>query len=325
MVKLAAMRFVSFAALTASLLGVACAQTAAQTTTQAPASACAGQIIRDAVGPVCVPRGARRVVTIEWTYTENLLALGLQPIAAAQIKEFGDWVKTPMPVAATVRELGTRGQVNLEVLAALKPDLIIDATDNNQREALSKIAPTLAFNPYPTGGKGYYQEMRDTLLLMGQATGRTAQARQVLSRLDARIASARRTLAASGRAGETYVLSQGFTSGKPVVRLFGPKSWGGEVLSQIGLRNAWTEKTDEYGFQALSLEGLTTLNTQNFFAIAQRSDDVFSASGNAALWNRLPFVRQKRAYGLPQNTWLFGGPYAAEHLIEQVVGAMTGK
>lgn len=289
------------------------------------AAPCAGQLVRDAVGPVCVPKNPKRIVTIEWTYTENLLALGIQPIAAAQIKEFGEWVKTPVPVAANVRELGTRGKVNLEVLAALKPDLIIDATDNGQRDVLSKIAPTLAFNPYPTGNLTYYKEMRDTFTLMGKVTGRTAQANAVLAKLDARIASAKRTLASSGRQNETFVLAQGFGLDKPVVRLFGPRSWASEVISQTGLRNAWTEKTDEYGFQSLSMEGLTTLNTRNFFFIAQNDDDVFAMPSTQPLWNRLPFVQQKRAYRLPETSWVFGGPYSAEHMIANVVKAMTGK
>lgn len=300
------------------LAGLLTATAPAQTT-------CTGQLVRDAVGPVCIPKNPKRIVTIEWTYTENLLALGIQPIAAAQIKEFGEWVKTPVPVASSVKELGTRGKVNLEVLAALKPDLIIDATDNGQREVLSKIAPTLTFNPYPTGNLTYYKEMRDTFVLMGKVTGRTTQANAVLAKLDARIASAKRTLATSGRQNETFVLAQGFGLEKPVVRLFGPRSWASEVISQTGLRNAWTEKTDEYGFQSLSMEGLTTLNTRNFFFIAQSNDDVFAMPSTQPLWNRLPFVQQKRAYRLPETSWVFGGPYSAEHMIANVVKAMTGK
>ncbi|MFC5848163.1 ABC transporter substrate-binding protein [Deinococcus petrolearius] len=295
----------------------------------APAApACAGQLVRDASGQVCIPRHPKRIVTIEWTYSENLLALGVQPVGMADIKGFRAYVKTPTPIAASVNDVGGRGQVSLETVAALKPDLIINQSgDYSQREALSKVAPTLVFNPYPaTGSLSAYQEMRQTFALMGRITGRTAQAAQVLARLDAEQAAARRTLAARGRSGQTFVLSQGYGGKEPAMRLFGPRSLGSQILEQIGLRNAYRPAgTPDYGFDTLSLEGLTTLKTQNFFGIAPKDDNVYLAAGNRPVWNNLDFVRQGRGYALDPATWLFGGPSSAQMLVRQVVEAMTRK
>ncbi|MGY2896092.1 ABC transporter substrate-binding protein [Deinococcus sp. UYEF24] len=322
------MTLISFKRPLPALLGLSLLLTAspAASAQTASASACAGQVVRDAVGPVCVPLHPKRVVTIEWTYTENLLALGVQPAGMADIKGFREYVQTPVPIASGVQDLGQRGAVSLERLAALKPDLIIDASDSNNREALSKIAPTLAFNPYrASGGLTSYQEMRQTFTLMGRLTGREAQARQVLARLDAEIVSARRTLAASGRAGQTFVLSQGYGGSEAAMRLFGTNSLGSQILEKTGLRNAWVKKTPAYGFDTLSLEGLTTLKTQNFFGITAQNDNVYVAPSNMPVWNNLDFVKKGQGYSLAPTTWVFGGPYSAQVLIQQVVGVMTKK
>lgn len=309
--------------LTLTLLAApAAAQTSPAQTGTGP---CAGQIVRDATGDVCVPKAPKRIVTIDWAYSEDLLALGLQPVGMADIKGFVQYVKTPVPVAASVKELGQRDAVSLEALAALKPDLIIDAQGVNKREQFSKIAPTLMFNPYPKSGITAYQDMRRTFALIGKVTGRSEQARAVLAALDADAARARQTLAASGRSGQTFVLSQGYTYNTPTMRLFGPRSMGSQILEQIGLRNAYRSSVPEYGFDTLSLEGLTTLKTQNFFGITASDDNIFTASGNQALWNALPFVKQGRGYALSPDTWLFGGPSSARTLMAQVVTVMTAK
>ncbi len=303
--------------------------TAALAGAQSATPACAGQLVRDVTGQVCIPKAPKRIVTIEWTYSENLLALGIQPVGMADIKGFKAYVKTPTPIAASVKDVGERGQVSLEVIAALKPDLIINQSgDYSQRDQLARIAPTLVFNPYPSAAtpQTAYQEMRQTFALMGRITGRSAQATRVLAQLDAEQAAARRTLTAAGRAGQTFVLSQGYTYNTPTMRLFGTRSLASEILERTGLRNAYRpDKASDYGFDTLSLEGLTTLKTQNFFAIAPEDDNVFTASGNRAVWNNLDFVKQGRGYSLDPATWVFGGPYSAQVLIRQVVDVMTGK
>ena len=316
--------------LSSFILGLSLLGAASPAGAQSAAPACAGQLVRDATGPVCIPKAPKRIVTIEWTYSENLLALGIQPVGMADIKGFGEYVKTPTPIAASVKDVGGRGQASMEVIAALKPDLIINQSgDYSQREQLSKIAPTLVFNPSPSASSGLtaYQEMRQTFALMGRITGRSAQATRVLAQLDAAQTAARRSLTAAGRGSQTFVLSQGYTYNTPTMRLFGPRSLASQIIERTGLRNAYrgSASTPDFGFDTLSLEGLTTLKTQNFFGIAPSDDNVFSAPGNRAVWNNLDFVKQGRGYSLDPATWVFGGPYSAQVLVKQVTDIMTRK
>ncbi|MBX3006005.1 MAG: iron-siderophore ABC transporter substrate-binding protein [Anaerolineales bacterium] len=163
------------------------------------------------MGEAVLPGPALRVVALEWTYVENLLALGIQPVGVADIEGFNTWVNVPAELSPDVVDVGMRGEPDFETLAALQPDLIIDtqATAAGYYEQLDAIAPTLAFNPYPDDpALSTFAEMQDSFRLLGQATGRSEQAEQVLAGLDAQIAAGREAIAASGHAGEPFVLAQ---------------------------------------------------------------------------------------------------------------------
>lgn len=93
-----------------------------------------------------------RVVVLEWTYAEHVLALGLQPVGVADIKTMNQWVNLgDHALSPDATDVGLRWEPNLEVIAQLEPDLIIGDADNNGPiyEDLSFIAPTLLFNAYP--------------------------------------------------------------------------------------------------------------------------------------------------------------------------------
>src|SRR5690606_19007799 len=85
------------------------------------------------LGQAVLPGPALRVVALEWTYVENLLALGIQPEGVADIKGFNLWVNVPAGLCSDVGDVGMRGEPDFVPLAALQPDLIID-TQNTATE-----------------------------------------------------------------------------------------------------------------------------------------------------------------------------------------------
>ena len=62
-------------------------------------------------------------MSIDWTQTETLIALGIKPIAMAQQSGYEAWVKAPA-IPSTTADVGLRTQPNLERLSELKPDKI---------------------------------------------------------------------------------------------------------------------------------------------------------------------------------------------------------
>ncbi|MCX7601947.1 MAG: iron-siderophore ABC transporter substrate-binding protein [Meiothermus sp.] len=292
----------------------------------AQAQPCAGRLVQHALGTTCVVGTPKRVVALEWTYVETLLILGVQPVGVADIKGYQEWVRIPIALDKNVVDVGTRAQPSLEVLTTLKPDLILAPAFRVQQiyPRLAQIAPTLTFDPFTEGGN-QYAEMVRTFQTIAEVMGRSTQARTALTRMETRFAQARQTLQKAELFGQRFVLAQAFTSRQNLatMRLFTRNSLVSQVLEQIGLKNAWGDRPQPYGYTEVGLEALSQLKTDHFFYIVQENDNVFAGSSVEALWKNLDFVRSHRAYRLPGNTWTFGGPLSAEGLVGAVVGAMT--
>jgi iron complex transport system substrate-binding protein len=292
----------------------------AQTTPECPE---ATRAFEHALGFACVPEQVERVVALEWTYAEDLLALGVQPVGVADIAGYSDWVRVPVSLDETVVDVGTRQEPNLERIAELEPDLIVTASfrATNNYDELNAIAPVLAFDPYPTDGSSHYQEMLSTFATIADVVGREAEAEAVIDALEAHFAAAERGLEAAGRAGESFILSQGWVANDAATfRLFTDNAMAVQILEQIGLENAWDDAPQLYGFTEISFEGFAGIGDTNFFYVAQ--NDANLAFAESPLWSGLPFVQSDRAYWLGGDVWLFGGPLSAQLLVDTILSAM---
>jgi ferric hydroxamate transport system substrate-binding protein len=300
----------------------------ALTVSSAQTNPCAGKIYKHTLGESCVVGTPKRIVALEWKYAEDLLALGIQPLAVADIKGYNNWVNIAPKLATTVIDVGTRQAPNLELLTTLKPDLIIAPSFRVAQTygRLSQIAPTLTFNAYPQDGSSHIAEMVSTFRTIGTVTGRSSVAEALLTRMNAQFSQARAKLVNLKLAGDSFVLTQAFTSQNVgTMRLFTRNSMVSEILERMGLKNAWADKPQQFGFTTIGLEGLTQLKTDHFFYIVQDSDNIFAAAGVQALWQSLPFVQKNRAYQMAGNTWTFGGPLSAQTLIGTVMGKLEAK
>ncbi|MAS34037.1 MAG: ABC transporter substrate-binding protein [Anaerolineaceae bacterium] len=281
------------------------------------------QLIVHAMGETCVPKDVERVVALEWSYTEDLLALGIQPIAIADIAGYNNWLKIPITLDENVQDIGTRNEPNLEVITQLNPDLIIGVffrvTENY--DDLSAIAPTIVFNPYPADGASHFDEMITTFETIAKAVNREAEAAVVLEQMQDYFAQASTLIEEAGHSGEGFILSQSFLSSEvPTFRLFTSNAMAVEVLEQMGLQNDWTAEPELYGFTTVDMEAFVDIEDTNFFYVAQ--DDYNATLTETPLWNSLPFVTSGRTYWMGGDVWLFGGPLSAQVLVDTVLQAM---
>lgn len=288
------------------------------------ATACeaGSRLVVHAAGETCVPENAERVVALEWTYVEELLALGLQPVGVADIEGYNVYVQIPLELDASVADVGTRQEPNLEAIAALNPDLIlaVNFRAGQNYEQLSAIAPTIVFDPYPVE-MTQYEEMLSTFTTIAQLVNREAEGQAVLDSMMAHFATAQAALEAAGRGGETFIIAQTFPSGEvPTFRLFTDNALAVQVLEQVGLENAWDDAPQQFGFSTVDFEAFASIDDTNFLYVAQ--DDYQPVLTGSPLWNGLPFVRSGRAYWLGADIWLFGGPLSMELMVDTVLGAM---
>ncbi|MCG7376124.1 ABC transporter substrate-binding protein [Paenibacillus sp. ACRSA] len=294
----------------------------------APTEETAGPVtVKHNRGELKLDKPAERVVTLEWTYTEDVVALGVQPVGNADNANYKVYVTSEAALDDSVTDIGTRSEPNLEAIAALKPDLIIANADNNNAvyDQLNAIAPTLEFDPY--NGDGYnYDKMTEIFNSIATALGKEDKAKEVLADLDQHYEEAKQKLADAGKSDFHFALTQAFTyQNAASLRMFTDNSVVVGTLDKIGLVNDWQpDKLEGYGFSTVGIESLSAVQDSNFIYITQPDDDVFgTAMKDNSVWNGLNFVKDKRVYQLDSTTWTFGGPISSKVLVDGVVGAIT--
>lgn len=285
------------------------------------------RVITHVMGEITLPATPQRVVALEWTYAEALLAVGVQPVGVADIAGYNAWVKIPVELSPDVVDVGTRQAPNLEVLASLSPDLIIAPSfrvEGNYDE-LSAIAPTMVFDNYPTA-MTHYENMKETFSAIADLVGKAEEGEAVLAEMETKFAEARAKLEEAGLAGEKFVLVQAYSSDNQAqVRIFTDNALATQVAMQLGLENGWDDDPQPFGFSTVSVEALPALGDLHFFYVVQDDDNVFASSAIAPLWENLEFVKNGHAYPLGGDTWLFGGPYSVELLADIIVQTLLGE
>ena len=290
--------------------------------------ASATRMIQHAAGETAIVGTPHRIVALEWSFVEDLLALGVTPIGVADVAGYNTWVHTSIPLPEDVTDVGTRQEPSLESIAALEPDLILGVGFRHRPiyEQLSAIAPTLIPESELTDpSSSQFDVMQNELRTVAEAINRQEEAQVALARLQDTFAAARRQLEDAGLAGSSFVLVQAWTSqGTPQMRVFLSVSTAGRVLEELGLRNAWQGEFDPNGFNTVGIEALTTVDADVFLYMAQANDDPFTGVlADNPVWTALPFVTEGHVYAIGGDVWPFGGPLSMQVLVERVVAALA--
>jgi ferric hydroxamate transport system substrate-binding protein len=260
-----------------------------------------------------------RLVVLDWGLTSTVLALGIEPVGIAEIELYRRWADD-YPVPPGIQEVGLRTEPNLEVVAALKPDLIITTPfSESVRAYLERIAPTRSFATYTPAGQPLSRSM-EVMREIAREVGAVNQAEAVLARIEASLAAARRSL--EGRQIEPLLLA-GFMDARHV-RIYGPDSLFGTVMSRLGIPNAWDRLTNFWGFSLIGIHELAGYPEARLLAIAPVPADAPMNKPHSGLWRTLPFVRAGRVGTLPP-CWAFGDVSAAERFAKILTHALLSE
>jgi ABC-type Fe3+-hydroxamate transport system substrate-binding protein len=316
-------------------------------TASAPASqTCADDTTKTATGPVSLTDGvgrtveltkpAQRVAVLEWQQTEDLLTLCLNPVAVADPKGYGTYVKAETLPAGVV-DAGQRGEPDLDALYATNPDLIIVEAFKADDELITKLekrgVPVLATVGADAGGQ--IANMKKVFRMIGTATGRTERAELVLERFDAHLAEARQKVAAANVTAKDFLFFDGWIEGgNVVIRTYGKGALFTELGEQLGLVPAWTDKINAaygsggvdpaYGLAQTDIEGLTAVGTASlFYSDDETPDSYVKELRKSPIWMALPAVAEGRAYPFPAGVWGAGGPLSNEQAIDAYVKILT--
>jgi iron complex transport system substrate-binding protein len=184
-------------------------------------------------GETTVPEPPKRVVSVGFTGQDDLLALGVVPIAVTNW--FGDqpfavwpWARDKLGNAKPV-VLNLDNGIQVQRIAGLKPDLIVatDAgVDEDTYQKLSAIAPTIP----QSDGYAFFEPWKEQATAIGRAVFQPDRMKSLINGVDQGFAGvADKYPQFKSR---TVLLLQGKFQEDDVVATIG---WGTEFLAQMGL------------------------------------------------------------------------------------------
>jgi iron complex transport system substrate-binding protein len=180
-----------------SLVAAACgdddARPAASSTTSSEAAAAFPVTIEHKYGTAEFDEAPERIVTVGYNEQDALWALGVAPVGVTDWMGFengiGPWAEEAAAVAGPKPELleDTDG-ISFEKIAALRPDVIValyTSLTKPDYDKLVQIAPVVA---PPKGTPDWGIEWQATVEILGEVTGRQAEAEKVVADVEASVA-----------------------------------------------------------------------------------------------------------------------------------------
>ncbi len=198
--------------------------------------------VKHAFGDTRIPAPPTRVVSAGLTSADDLLALGVVPIAVTDWfggEPFGVWPwALPRLGGAQPVVLSLADGIQVDQIASLAPDLIV-ATDAGLDEdtytRLSAVAPTVA----QSGRDAFFEPWWDQATTIGQAVFRHGDMQKLIADVRAKFTTVKE---ARPEFTDTRALLLGGTFYRDAAQIRSP-SWRQKFLNQMGLSVAETQES----------------------------------------------------------------------------------
>ncbi len=272
---------------------------------------------------LAAPARARqlRIAALDWVSAQNLMALGLQPVAMPEIERYGNLVVEPAPVS-TVQELGLRSEPNLEMLEALRPDLLVISPDLRPLETrLQKIAPIITFEAFDSSNGGTSDHVEDGRAALGRLARQLdlqAEFAAHLTILQHELNEAKDRLASyDGR--PLYCLT--FLDGRRAL-VYGRTGLFQNVLDRFQIANAYDGPLSPYGHATVTIDRLAGKPDARLLSIGNRQRVSLQTIRSAPAVASLPFVRENRV-AVIDDVLFYGGLPSVRRFARLVSMALT--
>lgn len=269
--------------------------------------------VEHAMGVAEVPDDPQRVVVLTNEGTEAVLALGVTPVGAARSWLGDPWYPHIEAMMGEAVNLGKESAVNLELVAALQPDLILG---NKQRHEeihpqLSAIAPTVI-------SERLRGDWRKNFELYAVALGKEDAAAEALSGFEANVA------ALSDKLGDFTDEEVSVIRFLPAqIRIYQLDSFSGFILQEVGFKRPENQNVNEFAIRT-GKESIPDMDGSRIFHFTWDTGD---GKGLAArddamadpLWQSLDAVKAGNVHEVSDPIWnTAGGIIAANLMLEDI-------
>ncbi|GAA3131064.1 iron complex transport system substrate-binding protein [Kribbella aluminosa] len=270
--------------------------------------------VKDALGSVQLAKKPERIVVLDSGELDDVLALGITPVGMATTAGQNGVPSYLAGRAQGIKTVGGISELNLEAIAALKPDLILGSKlrAKDLYDKLSAIAPTV-FSIRP----GF--PWKENFLLVADAVGEETKATSVLNDYQTRANDVKKKVPGS----PTISLVR-FRPGE--IRLYGNLSFIGVILKDIWLPRPKLQDVQDLAVE-VSQENIGKADGDRIFYSSygrpDTTDETKVVNGN--LWKSLPAVKAGKAQRVDDEVWFLGlGPIGAMDVLsdlEKFLGA----
>ncbi|EKO3984706.1 Fe(3+)-dicitrate ABC transporter substrate-binding protein FecB [Vibrio fluvialis] len=268
--------------------------------------------VTDSHGEFTLNQVPQRIVALEFSFVDALAAVDVSPVGIADDNDPSRLLPAVSAKLGQWQSVGTRSQPSLEVIASLKPDLIIADVDRHSAvyRDLSKIAPTLLL---PSRRETYEDNLKSAAII-GKVIGkeaemqqRLAQHHQLMDHYAAQLSGLNNQTVQFGVARENDFYAHS------------AESYAGGVIHALGLA-APTGLKNENASRQISLEQLLALNP-NYLVVGDYTEkSIVSRWQKQPLWNVLSAARAKQVLHVDGNMWArCRGILAAEYMAADLV------
>lgn len=266
--------------------------------------------LKDSKGTFSIDYIPKKIVVLELSFADALAIVDVKPIGIADDNDKTRLITKLREKIGTWKSVGMRSQPSLEIIASLKPDLII--ADIRRHEAvyksLKKIAPTLILPSKRTS----YKESISTAKTIAKVVGKSSQ-------MQNRLESHEKYLSAMAKHLPKDVELQFSIARADAFFLYTADSFIAEVINKLGLKYVKNYKDDNAPRYA-SLEQLLAINPEYLIIGEYVSPSIIKKWEKEPLWSILKCAKQGHLIEVEPNLWARSrGILAIEQIVKDLV------
>ncbi len=259
-------------------------------------------VVKDLAGRIVkLPHIAKRVVVLQSYWAEDIVALG----KASAIVGIGDWVAQDQYLPRSVRSKPAVGSlfkgVNIEEIAALKPDVVITDYGYGVAPQLISKLKQLGIPVICMFIHNLSDEIR-AIKILGKVLGAQSRAKSLINFIESRMSQIRSIashIPADKKLKVVVVDGLSVLKGGELV-IYANTSWGRSV-EEVGAINVGLEKFPSQRWPKIDFETLLKWNPDAVLVTASPSDiqKVLDYIQNSVKWHALKAYRTGRIYAVP--------------------------
>ena len=272
--------------------------------------------VKDAKGEFTLDKTPSRVVVLEYSFVDALAQVGVSPVGVADDNKIDRILPQVREKIAAWQSVGTRSQPSLEVIASLKPDLIIADPSRHTAvfEELKKIAPTVMFDSRHES----YQENLETAQKIGDLVGKSSEMKAKINEHNDYIANIAKNLGVQGKKASFG------TSREDKFNIQNDNGYVGSFLTTLGF--ASTKLNSDQAFVEINLEQLVMEKPEYLFIAHYRDESIARKWEAEPLWKAIPAVKANHVYSVDADMWARGrGLEASKIMAKQIEGFVKQK